>query len=199
MSDEAEAEAEVKVVEPTTLATFPRRPWRPWGEGKREEIRISISEHDGEFLTSLRIFYEPYKTDVDEDGDGWRPTRAGVTLHANELREAHSALGEAIRIVEAAGQSTKPGRQRRSRKRRPPTTSEVIRLRRYAESPPFEDADLSNYFRERDLYVINCIKEYDEARREGKTTRFSPKIMEQGKVPKPLDRYDPWRDSAGPE
>lgn len=64
-------------------------------KSRREQIRISLNEHRGYDYIDLRVFYN--------SGDGWRPSRKGLTMKKESFPELFRGiveLGSAIGMEE---------------------------------------------------------------------------------------------------
>ena len=58
-------------------------------EKGQDLLRISLSEFKGGQYVNVRIHY------MDDKGD-WKPTKKGVTLTPDMMKQVHDAIGEAL-------------------------------------------------------------------------------------------------------
>jgi hypothetical protein len=101
---------------PAPRSDQPQTPPEPTGElllsvprGELEQLRVSLDSYEGHQFLSLRVWSKG-------QGDGWWPTRKGVTVRTRELGQVLGAMGEAARLLgmgpapRAEGKSVNPGR-----------------------------------------------------------------------------------------
>ncbi len=62
-------------------------------EKGNDMLRISLSEFKGGQYVNIRIHY------IDDVGD-WKPTRKGVTLTPDMMKQVYEAIGEALQDLE---------------------------------------------------------------------------------------------------
>ncbi len=65
-------------------------------EKGEDVVRVSLSEFKGRQYVNVRIYY------MNEEGE-WRPTRKGITLSPDMMRDVHKAVGEALDALEGSG------------------------------------------------------------------------------------------------
>ena len=58
-----------------------------------DQVRVSLSEFHGRQYVDVRAFY------MADDGE-WKPTRKGVTLNPELMREVHDAIGKSLEELE---------------------------------------------------------------------------------------------------
>ena len=55
-------------------------------------VRVSLTEFKGRQYVEVRTYY------MADDGE-WKPTRKGITLSPEMMRQVHTALGEALEAI----------------------------------------------------------------------------------------------------
>ena len=58
-------------------------------------VRVSLSEFKGRQYVNVRIYY------MNDEGE-WKPTRKGITLSPEMMRDVHGAVGEALAALEGS-------------------------------------------------------------------------------------------------
>jgi hypothetical protein len=59
-------------------------------------VRVTLSEFKGRQYVNVRIYY------MNDEGE-WKPTRKGITLSPEMMRDVHGAVGEALQALEDSG------------------------------------------------------------------------------------------------
>ncbi len=65
----------------------------------REEIRVELTTYNGRRLCNVRVWFEA-------DDGSYRPSKAGVTMRADLLKEFADAAQSALQEYEAEGGAT---------------------------------------------------------------------------------------------